>query len=62
MQKKVQKNKTYKLFEELIGLENINKYFDEVEIEFHIFGKLGDNWLPYDKERDFEGYVVKRKN
>jgi hypothetical protein len=40
----------------------INKYFEEVEAEFYIFGEHGDDWLPYEKERDFEGYVVKRKN
>jgi hypothetical protein len=40
----------------------INKYFDELEISFHIFGEDGDDWLPFDKNTDFEGYVVKRKN
>jgi hypothetical protein len=40
----------------------INKYFEEVEAEFYIFGEHGDDWLPYEKERDFEGYLVKRKN
>lgn len=40
----------------------INKYLKEVEAEFHIFCELGDDWLPFEKGRDFEGYAVKRKN
>lgn len=40
----------------------INKYFEEVEAEFYIFGELGESWLPFEKEIDFDGYVVKRKN
>lgn len=39
----------------------INKYFAEVESEFHIFGELKNDWLPFEKGRNFEGYVVKRK-
>ncbi len=39
----------------------INKYFDEVQNEFHIYGELGDEWLPYEKDKVFDGYVVKRK-
>lgn len=39
----------------------INKYFAEVEKEFHIFCEFGDDWLPFEKERDFEGYAVQRK-
>jgi hypothetical protein len=40
----------------------INKYLKEVEKELHIFCELGDDWLPFESERDFEGYAVKRKN
>jgi len=39
----------------------INKYFEDVENEFFIFGESDDKWLPFEKEKDFEGYVVKRK-
>lgn len=39
----------------------INKYMEEVENEFHLFGELADDWLPFEKGTDFEGYVVKRK-
>ena len=40
----------------------INKYFKQVEKELHIFCELGNDWVPFESERDFEGYVVKRKN
>lgn len=40
----------------------INKYLEEINNQFYIFGEHGDEWLPYEKEREFEGYVVKRKN
>ena len=40
----------------------INKHFEEVEREFHIFGEIEESWLPFDGGTDFEGYVVKRKN
>ncbi len=39
----------------------INKYFEDVANEFFIFGESDDKWLPFEKEKDFEGYVVKRK-
>lgn len=40
----------------------INKYLEEVEIEFYIFGELEESWLPFEGVTNFEGYVVKRKN
>lgn len=40
----------------------LNKYFEEVEKEFHIFGELEESWLPFESGIDFEGYVVKRKD
>ncbi len=40
----------------------INKYFDELSSTFHIFGEFEEKWIPYSKEIEFEGYVVKRKN
>jgi hypothetical protein len=40
----------------------INKYLKEVEAKFYIFCEFGDDWLPFEKETDFEGYAVKRKN
>lgn len=39
----------------------ISKYFKEVAAEFYIFGELDDNWLPFEPNIDFIGYVVKRK-
>jgi hypothetical protein len=40
----------------------INKYFKDIEQELHIFCEFGDDWLPFESERDFDGYAVKRKN
>jgi hypothetical protein len=40
----------------------INKYFDEITNLFHIFGELDGNWVAFEKEIEFEGFVVKRKN
>ncbi len=39
----------------------INKYFSEVEKEFYIFCEFGDEWLPFEGNKDFEGYAVQRK-
>jgi hypothetical protein len=40
----------------------INKYFDEITDLFYIFGELDGNWVAFEKEIEFEGFVVKRKN
>lgn len=40
----------------------INKYLNEVENDFEIYGELGNNWCVFDKGTDFEAFVVKRKN
>lgn len=40
----------------------INKYFDEIESVFHIYGELSENWVEFKKEIEFDGFVVKRKN
>jgi hypothetical protein len=40
----------------------INKYLENAANDFHIFGEHEDDWLVFEKEKDFEGYVVKRKN
>jgi hypothetical protein len=40
----------------------INKYFDEITDLFYIFGELDGNRVAFEKEIEFEGFVVKRKN
>jgi hypothetical protein len=40
----------------------INRYLNEAQEHFYIFGKLNDEWVPFKKEIDFEAYLVKRKN
>ena len=40
----------------------INKYLNDVENDFEIYGELENSWRVFDKGIDFEGFVVRRKN
>ncbi|MEI9956029.1 MAG: hypothetical protein WDM90_06920 [Ferruginibacter sp.] len=40
----------------------INKYYDIVEIDFEIFGQLQSEWQRYEKGKDYEAFVIQRKN
>ena len=40
----------------------INKYLNDVENDFEIYGELENSWCVFDKGIDFEGFVVRRKN
>lgn len=40
----------------------INKYLNEVETDFDIYGELENNWCEFNSYTDFEGFVVRRKN
>ena len=39
----------------------INKYLDEVEKDFWIFGMLNGEWEKFQKETDYTAFVVRRK-
>lgn len=39
----------------------ISKYLDKVQSDFEVFGLLNDTWIQFDKEIEFEAFVVKRK-
>lgn len=39
----------------------INKYFEEINNVFHIFGEQNSNWASFKKEIEYDGFVVKRK-
>lgn len=39
----------------------INKYFDEVEKDFWVFGMLDGEWEKFEKETDYTAFVVRRK-
>jgi hypothetical protein len=39
----------------------INKYLSQVENDFEIYGEKVNQWCKFDKNSDFEGFVVKRK-
>ena len=38
----------------------INKYYDKVSEDFEIYGLLDDQWLVFDKEVNFEAFVIRR--
>ena len=39
----------------------INKYLDEVEKDFWVFGMLNGEWEKFQKETDYTAFVVRRK-
>ena len=38
----------------------IGKYLDKVKVDFEIYGLKDDTWTEFDKEIDFDAFVVKR--
>lgn len=39
----------------------VNKYLDEVEKDFWVFGMLNGEWEKFEKEADYTAFVVRRK-
>ena len=39
----------------------VNKYLDEVENDFWVFGMLDGEWQKFEKEIDYTAFVVRRK-
>ena len=39
----------------------VNKYLDEVEQDFWVFGMLNGEWEKFEKETDYTAFVVRRK-
>ena len=39
----------------------ISKYLNEALEDFEIFGELDDNWEPFQLDKDYNGFLVKRK-
>jgi len=39
----------------------ISKYYDEISSQFELFGLLNDEWEPFQKNKDYEGFLAKRK-
>jgi hypothetical protein len=39
----------------------VNKYLDEVEKDFLVFGMLNGEWEKFEKETDYTAFVVRRK-
>jgi hypothetical protein len=40
----------------------LNKYFDEIYEDFHILGLKEEQWFKFEKNKDYEGFLVYRKN
>lgn len=40
----------------------ITKYLKEVKKDFEIFGQVGKSWEPFEKDFEYESFLVKRKN
>lgn len=40
----------------------IAKHFHEVQIDFEVYGEVENNWEPFQKEIEYQGFLVKRKN
>ena len=39
----------------------VNKYLDEIEKDFWVFGMLNGEWEKFEKETDYTAFVVRRK-
>ena len=39
----------------------INKYFSKVRKDFEILGQTEKNWEAYEKDKDYDGFLVRRK-
>jgi len=40
----------------------ISKYLDEAKKDFEIFGQINNDWHIFEKEVEYEAFLVKRKN
>lgn len=40
----------------------ISHYFDELRKDFIIYGYLNDKWVDFEKNKDYEAFIIKRKN
>ncbi len=45
-----------------IGYSGFFKYFKEVKSDFQIFGEVNKAWEDFEKEVDYESFLVKRKS
>ncbi len=39
----------------------INKYYDEINDELEIYGRIKDEWHPFEKNRDYSAFIAKLK-
>ncbi len=40
----------------------ITKYYDEVKMDFHIYGQKKDGWEEFELNEEYDGFAVVRKN
>ncbi len=41
-----------------IGITN---HLEEIQEDFEVFGLVGRDWYPFQKQKEFEAFLVKRK-
>ncbi len=39
----------------------LNKYYDEINFHFDIFGYKNENWHPFEKDTNYDAFLVRRK-
>lgn len=39
----------------------ISKYYDEMEKDFYLYGQLGDEFVEFEKGKDYNGFLAQRK-
>jgi hypothetical protein len=39
----------------------ITKYYEEVKANFYVYGQQEDGWVEFELNKEYEGFVVKRK-
>jgi hypothetical protein len=39
----------------------INKYYDDINDELEIYGRIKDEWYPFEKNRDYSAFIAKLK-
>lgn len=39
----------------------LNKILDEIANDYELFGELEDQWIPFKKNTEFQGFLIRRK-
>ncbi len=39
----------------------IAKYYDDIKSDFDIFGQIGEDWEPFEKDKDYIAFLAQKK-